>query len=367
MKPLPNYVCTQDYELGAQDKLNSANKSDIWRYIQGSSVQGITNAKNRTDFDAINLQPSVLKGAFTPDLSCNVLGYDMKTPLLLAPIAYQKLLDELGELASVHAAMAQDVGFCLSTLASHTIEDIASIARQAEKTAPLIFQLYVQPELSDNLNLIQRAMAQGFDAIMITVDAPINGLRYHEARDRFSLPSGVSAVNLTHSELAGSGLSHSHSINALMQVAPSWDDIAYLIEASPLPVIIKGLINPNDGLLAQQAGASGIVVSNHGGRILDGVASSISVLPQFRNTLGDEFTILFDSGIRSGSDIYKALALGANACLIGRPYLYALNVAGAMGVAHILKLLKDELALTMALMGTPNIQVIRSDTCITNF
>ena len=364
MKQLANYVNCADYLKDAQKIFEQQNLSHHWRYIQGTSGDGISYRKNQQHFDDIELMPSMLHGGEAIELSTQLLDKTIACPLILAPIAYQQLAHSGGELASFQAAQAQDVGFCLSTLSTFDMESVASLAEGPQSTR--IFQLYMQADNEVNLDLVSRAKEAGYSAIMITIDAPINGLRYHEARDQFSLPREIVAQNLVpyHGSFT-SGLGHNNDIDSLMLQAPTWQQVAALIEQISLPVILKGVINVDDAYRAREIGAQGIVVSNHGGRVLDGVPSSISQLAKMRDALGSDYTILFDSGIRRGSDIYKALALGANAVLIGRPFMHGLAVAGALGVAHTLRLLKDELKLTMALMGNANIASISSRQVLT--
>lgn len=363
MESLSKLVNSADYEKAAEIHFSKTDSAHNWRYISGVSGDGITYQDNLNDFDKIKLAPSVLHGCVLPDLTHTFLGNKVNTPLLLAPIAYQKVAHESGELGAIQAAMAQDVGFCLSTLSSTPLEHIAEYH---EQNNPLIFQLYLQAKQTVNLDLIKRASVSGYQAIMITVDAPINGLRYHEARDKFSLPDSVKAENLTcYESYQYSGLSNDNAIAQLMSNAPCWQDISKIINESPLPVFLKGILSVNDAIKAKKLGVHGIVVSNHGGRILDGVPSSINQLPSIRQAVGPNFSLVLDSGIRRGSDIYKALASGADAVMIGRPFIYALNVAGPLGVAHLLRLLKDELLVTMALMGNHKIEQITKDQLIT--
>jgi len=360
MNTLPNFVNTLDYQKGAEDALRSSNQEKVFRYIQGTSGHGISYARNRQHFDNITLLPSVLSGSLSPNLETSLIGQKLKTPLMLCPIAYQKLVHQEGELASVQAAMAQDIGFCLSTLSTYNLEHVSQAASTIGLNAPLWFQLYIQPQKTINQSLIKRAEDAGYQAIVITVDAPINGLRYHEARDKFAVPDDNFTSNLApYSSKAQQGLCTSlNDLASLMSNAPSWRDVEEIISWTHLPVVLKGILTPADAIKAKEIGAQAVIVSNHGGRVLDCVPSAISALPLIRQAIGPSFPILFDSGVRSGSDIYKALALGANAVMIGRPFLHALTVAGALGVAHVLRLLKDELLVTMSLMGNETINSI---------
>ena len=354
-------ACVSDYRHYAKQILSDP----IWHYIDGGSADEITKAANRTSFDAIKLRSRVLCDLSGASTQSQLLGQSLAYPFLIAPMAYQKLLHPLGEQATLAAANAQDIGFVLSTLASTTIEDVAQQyhQQQVERPSPLWFGLYVQPEWCDTVNLIERAQQSGYQALMISVDAPINGLRNREQRAGFSLPEHVSAVNLTNNNQDNTNYNQYKNpvLARLQHSAPTWQTIEKIIEYTNLPVIIKGMLDPQDALKAQAIGASAIVVSNHGGRVLDGAISSIDALPAIRQAVGDDFSLILESSISRGSDIFKAIALGANSVLIGRVALYALATAGPMGVAHALKILKDEFELTMGLCGTKNIAEITAD------
>ena len=342
MASIPAGICSlSDYEQHAKAVLDSS----IWAYLSGAAMDGHTYRRNRQKLDEVLLQQRIL-GEGLGQGSCRqtLFGTRLSLPLLIAPLAYQQLAHPMGELASVQAAAAQGVGFCLSTLASSTIEQVAEVSPQAERW----FQLYYQPNKEDTLKLVRRAEAAGYRGIIVTADAPINGVRNAEQRANFSLPDGVSAVNLSGLPKAQSGDS---VFSSWMGQAPDWRTLAWLREQIKLPLLLKGVMHPEDGKRAVEIGINGLIVSNHGGRVLDGQPSTIEVLPRIRQTVGNELPILLDSGIRRGSDIFKAIALGADAVLLGRPVFYALAVAGPLGVAHCLRILRDELEATMALCG----------------
>ncbi len=363
-------ACAYDYRAYAKQRLEHAT----WHYIDGASADEITKATNRSSFDAIKLRSRVLcdlKGSTT---QTKLLGQTMRYPFMIAPMAYQKLLHEQGEIGTLMAAFAQDIGFILSTLASTSIEETAQhyFQQQQQLTtqqtaqqfqSPLWFGLYMQPDINETLRLIKRAETHGYQALVISVDAPVNGLRNREQRAGFSLPENINAVNLSNNNMDNINYQQfSNPVLARIQhTTPTWNNVAHIIKNTALPVIIKGILDPEDALMAKNIGAQGVVVSNHGGRVLDGVQSSIDALPLIRAAVGDDFTVMLDSGIARGSDIFKAIALGANSVLIGRVALYALATAGPMGVAHVLKILKDEFELTMGLCGVRTIDEITSD------
>lgn len=348
-----------DYQRYAEQILPKPS----WHYIAGGSGDELTLQANSHAFNNIGLTQAVLPNIKDINTAVSLAKVQHASPMLVAPIAYQQLAHPDGEIATIQAANAQDVSMVLSTLSSTSLEQVAQYKTQQ----PLWFQLYTQPNKHHTFDLIQRAEQAGYRALVITLDAPINGLRNREQRHQFTLPETILAQNLQPYQEANNvqtitGLSCTGaSLSQLLSQAPSWQDIRDIIEQTTLPVYLKGILTAHDALKAKQAGAMGIVVSNHGGRILDGVATSIEMLPLIRQAVGNEMEILCDSGIRRGSDIFKALALGANSVLIGRPIIYALATAGAMGVAHCLRLLKDELALTMALTGCSQLDDINLD------
>ncbi|MCU4677008.1 alpha-hydroxy-acid oxidizing protein [Catenovulum sp. 2E275] len=342
-----------DYAAYAKNNLSA----EAWAYIAGASADEYTLEYNAKAYSEIKLLNTVLTDVSHGHTQTQLLNETLAHPIITAPVAYQKLAHPDAEIATAMAAQAQDGLFVLSTLASTTIEDIV------QKTqGPRWFQLYFQNTKQQTLELIQRAKAAGFSAIMVTVDSPINGLRNREQRSGFSLPAGVAAVNcqqvLTPNPIKQG---ESQVFQGFMSKAPSWQDIEWLMKNTDLPVLIKGIINPKDAQKAQQIGASGIVVSNHGGRTLDTLPSPIEVLPQIAAITDYKLPLIVDSGIRRGSDIFKAIALGASAVMIGRPIFYALATAGALGVAHAIRLLRDELELTMALCGCATLADISQD------
>lgn len=357
---IPNDIAScHDYQVYAEKVLTTAS----WHYIAGGSGDELTLKANNSAFNNIGLQQMLLPDIHHIDTAISLNTEQHDSPILVAPIAYQQLAHQDGELATVQAANAQDISMVLSTLSSTTLEEVA----QYKSNQALWFQLYIQAKQQDTFDLIQRAERSGYTSLVITLDAPINGLRNREQRHQFKLPEHIQARNLQPYlspavTQAVTGLSSPHiTLTQLLAQAPRWQDVSDIIKETRLPVYLKGILTINDALKAKELGATGIIVSNHGGRILDGVPTSIEMLPLIRAAVGNELEILCDSGIRRGSDIFKAIALGANSVLVGRPVVYALATAGAMGVAHCLRLLKDELKLTMALTGCASITDISRD------
>ena len=337
-----------DYERHAIHHVERA----AWAHIESGADQGLTLAHNRAAFDALRLVPEPLADMGQAHTRTSLFGKEHLSPILLAPVAYQRLMHADGELATVRAAMAMQIGMTVSTLASYTLEEIAQAAHAAKaelgRSAPLYFQLYSQPERAASLALVRRAEAAGYEALVWTVDASIK-------RSRYPLPPGVDAANLRGSVQPRhtSDLMSEQILfgTALAAQAPTWDDLEWLRAQTRLPLIVKGILSTRAAKRAVDLGADAIVLSNHGGRVLDGVISPLEVLPAVRAVVPTQVPLIVDSGVRLGTDIVKAIALGATAVMVGRPQLHALATAGMLGVAHMLHLLRAELELAMAQTG----------------
>ena len=352
-QPLPplqqipaDIAALRDYEPYARARMSP----QAWAYFSGAAADELTLQANQTAFTQMHMAPRVLRDIRQGSTALQLLGCDLAYPILLAPVAHQRLAHPDAELATALAASAMGAGMVLSTQAS---TDLAAVAKQA--SSPLWFQLYIQPDRAFTLNLVQRAEAAGYRALVLTIDAPINGIRNREQRAQFHLPPEVEEVNLRGMEqprghYAQPGTSPVFG-SGLLNQAPNWDDVRWLISNTRLPVLLKGILNPQDAALAIDAGAAGVIVSNHGGRTLDTLPPTIRVLPAIRAAVPTGYPVLLDGGVRRGTDVFKALALGANAVLLGRPYVYALAAAGAAGVAHVLHMLRAEFEVAMALAG----------------
>lgn len=342
-------VSVADYARRAREHLPPAT----WEYIAGGGADELTLRFNRDAFDRLRILPRVLRDCTQGTTAIRLLGEDFRHPILLAPVAFHKLAHPDGELATAQAASALEAGLVVSTLASQPLEAIA-----AATTAPRWFQLYWQENRDYNRHLVLRAEAAGYTALLVTVDAPLQGIRNRAQRAGFVLPSGVEAVNLQdRPPLPRRVLDPHQSIifQGMMSEAPTWEDLDWLLRQTRLPVVLKGVLHPLDARRARDMGVAGLVVSNHGGRTLDGLPAALESLPDIRAAVGPDLPLLLDGGIERGTDVFKALALGAQAVMVGRPQLYALAVAGALGVAHLLRLLREELEVTMALAGTPTL------------
>jgi len=343
-------ACLADYERHAQARLDPAH----WAYLQGGAADELTIAANQQAWRALTLHPRVLRRLADGHTRSTLLGRPMAHPILLAPVAYQQLAHPDGEIGVAYAAAAQEAGLVLSTQSSTRLEDVADAIVGDADRGPLWMQLYMQPDRGFTRELLMRAVAAGFEAIVLTVDAPTSGARDRERRAQFHLPAGISAVNLAGMPPAPERAllpGQSALFNDLLHDAATWDDVAWLRSQTRLPILLKGVLHEDDARQAVELGVKGLIVSNHGGRTLDTALATATALPRIKEAVGPDVALLVDGGIRRGTDVLKALALGAHAVLIGRPYVHALATAGALGVAHAIRLLRDELEIAMALSG----------------
>ncbi|GCL65755.1 alpha-hydroxy acid oxidase [Pseudaquabacterium pictum] len=349
----PGPVNLADYAALARETLPPSS----WAYLDGDAADGLTRADNQAAWQRLKLWPRVLRPLAGGHTRCSLLGHTWPSPLLLAPTAFHRLAHPDAEAASALAAGVLGAGYVLSTLSSLPVETVARCFLPEVQRGPLWFQLYLQPDRALVLDLLQRAEAAGCEAIVLTVDAPCQGVRDAERRAGFQLPAGVAAAHLQgHRPLpiavprGGSQL-----FDGLLHHAATWDDIAWLRAHTRLPLLLKGVLHPDDARQAAALQVDGLVVSNHGGRVLDTTPATADALPRIAEALaaapGQAPALLVDGGIRRGTDVLKALALGAQAVLIGRPALHGLAAGGAQGVAHVLRLLRDELEAAMALTG----------------
>jgi len=339
-----------DHERYAREVLDDPT----WAYLFGAAADELTHGRNIEAWRELELIPRVLRPLAGGHTRIELLGRERPHPILVAPMAFHRLAHPDGELATALAAAALGAGLVVSTQASCRLEDVAGTFLPGEDRGPLWFQLYLQPDRAFTRDLVQRAEAAGYEALVLTVDAPVQGARDRERRAGFRLPAGVRAVNLdglrspppTRLLAAQSAL-----FDDLLLHAPTWDDVSWLRSVTRLPVLLKGVLYADDARLAIEHGISGLIVSNHGGRTLDTAITTAAALPALVETVQGRVPLLVDGGIRRGSDVLKAMALGASAVLVGRPVLHGLANAGAQGVAHVLRLLRDELEIAMALTG----------------
>lgn len=317
-----------DYEALAQTLLDPAT----WAYYASGSNDEVTLQENRAAFARLRLRPRVLVDVEHCNLRTSVLGTPVALPVLIAPTAFHTLAHPEGECATAIAAGRAGTVMVASSSATRSLEEIARAA-----SGPLWFQLYIFSHTSTE-DLVRRAAGAGYRALVLTVDSPRWGQKERALRCGFQTPR---KANLT------------DQLAAKDTVAVTWQDLDWLRSLSPLPLILKGILTAEDALLALEHGVQGIVVSNHGGRQLDGVAATIEVLPEIVEAVAGRCEVYMDGGIRRGSDVLKALALGARAVLLGRPVLWGLAVAGAQGAYQVLEIIRAELELAMALAGRP--------------
>lgn len=335
-------------------------------YVAGNAGTGTTGGSNRAAFDRQRLVPRMLRGAADRDLSVTLFGQRLSAPVLLAPVAAQTVAHPEGELATVRGAKVTDVPFVLSTLASRSLEEVAAAAG----SQPRWFQLYWPADRAVAESLVRRAETNGYTALVLTVDAPTFGYRPSEL-DHAHLPflHGAGLANFTGDPAFRAGLPEDADDKAValhwagISANPSltWDELPWLRDLTDMPILVKGVLHPDDAREAISRGMDGLVVSNHGGRQLDGAIAALDALPTIRAAVGDSVPVLMDSGIRSGSDALKALALGADAVMLGRPYLYGLALDGQQGVEHVLRCFLADLDLALALTGHESVADLTPD------
>jgi lactate 2-monooxygenase len=347
-------VGAEDWEARAAEQLDPGP----FGYIAGGAGAEATMRANRDAFERLRLRPRMLGAHTERDIAVDVLGTRSPYPFLLAPVGVLSIAHPEGELAPARAAAAARVPFVLSTAASHSIEEVA----EAMGDAPRWFQLYWVSNRDVVTRLVRRAESAGNSAIVVTLDTLILGWRPRDLRNAY-LPfrtwDGI--AQFTSDPVFRELLPVTPEDDALVaagtmlamfpNLALRWDDLAYLRELTSLPVLVKGVLTAEDAVRALAAGIDGVIVSNHGGRQVDGAVAALDALVEVRAAVGPEANVLMDGGIRGGADVVKAIALGANAVLVGRPYVYALAVGGEAGVAALIQQLAAETDLTLALMG----------------
>jgi 4-hydroxymandelate oxidase len=333
----------------------------IGAYYAGGARDQITLRENEAAWARISLLPRCLSGVAAPALGTTVLGHRLKTPILVPPMAFQRMASTGGELDLVRAAGAAGSLYILSTLSTTPMEAVLGAA-----TGPVWFQLYLYKDRGATRALVERARAAGCAALVLTVDAPIIGTREADVRHRFSLPAGLRCENLVAAGFDampavadGSGLAA--YVARLLEPALSWADLDWLVATSGLPVVLKGVMRADDARRAEDHGARALIVSNHGGRQLDTAAASARLLPPIVEAVGERVELLVDGGLRRGTDVVKALAMGARAVGVGRPFLWGLTLGGQAGAARIFTLLEAELREAMILCGAADLAALRRD------
>ena len=350
--PTPLPVNVHEYEPLARAALSPM----AWDYLAGGSGDERTLAWNHERFDAHQLRPRVLRDVATPDMSCSLLGLELPHPVLLAPTGFQRLFHPEGELATARAAGAVGALYTLSTAATTSIEDIAAVA-----TGPLWFQMYVQRDRGFTLELMQRAEAAGCRALVLTVDTPVLGARDRDQRNHLELPPGLELANLRGLGQRDVPTFRHDQSNPFLDPSLTWDALDWLVSEASVPVLVKGVLRGDDAVRAAERGAAAVVVSNHGGRNLDTVPATVDVLPEIVEAVAGRVPVLMDGGVRRGVDVVKALALGAHAVLVGRPYLWGLASAGSAGVERVVRMIVAELGMAMAQCGAASLRELTPD------
>jgi 4-hydroxymandelate oxidase len=335
----------------------------LFDYIAGGAADEWTLRENREAWGRYLLLPRMLRGVGTRDLATTVLGQPISFPAIVAPMGFQGLCHPEAEEATARGTAAMGTIYVASTVSNRSLETIAA----AGGDAPRWFQLYVYRDRGLTRELVNRAVAAGYSALCLTVDTPLAGLRERDARNRLRMPGNLTLANFAsvHTEMHHGGGGEGSSLAAYIQSQwdPSltWDDVDWLRSIAPVPVIVKGILAPDDARLAVDHGAAAIVVSNHGGRQLDRAPAGVTMLRPIAEAVGGRAELLVDGGVRRGSDIVVALALGARAVMVGRPVLWGLTLDGAEGVQAVLQRLRDEVDLTMALSGCRSVSEITEE------
>lgn len=338
----------QEFEPLAQACLSEM----AYAYISGAAADELTMRANYEDWKAIRLCPRILTDVSDIGLRIELLGQSFELPVLLAPAAFHRFCHPEGELATVKGANEAGAGLVLSSFSTVSVEEVVTAAQH-----PVWFQLYFQADHGLTHEMVRRAHAAGCRALCLTVDTPVLGARHREARVRFVLPKDFRLPNLNLGPVSHRPV-RSAVYSELLNPKLSWKEVEWLCSVSKLPVLLKGIMNPEDAARALNTGVAGLIVSNHGARNLDTLPSTAEALPRIAEKVAGKLPLLVDGGIRRGTDVLKAIALGASAVLIGRPYLYALAYAGPAGVARALELLRTELTMAMALTGRTSISEI---------
>jgi 4-hydroxymandelate oxidase len=345
-----------EIEAAARERLTPL----AYEYYVGGANDEVTVRENRLAFERLALRYRVLVDVSRRTTRTAVLGREIDFPVLVAPTAFQRLACDDGEIAMARAAAAAGTIMVLSTASTCTIEDVAAVSGHKW------FQLYVYNDRGLTRALVERAEAAGMVAIVLTVDAPILGRRERDLRNRFHLPDGVRLANVPSSGSVPVPTGHGESglanhFASGIDPALTWRDVEWLRSITRLPVVIKGIVRGDDAARAVDHGAAGVIVSNHGGRQLDTAVATVRALPEVAEAVAGRAEVLLDGGVRRGTDVIKAIALGARAVLVGRPVVWGLAASGESGALRVLELLRAEVDLAMALCGCPSVADISRD------
>lgn len=347
-----------EFEAAAEARISRM----AFDYFAGGANDEVLLRTTRDAWEQVLLRYRVMRDVSSRSLSCTVLGQSFEWPVLVAPMALQQMAHADGEVGTARAANRTGTGMILSTLSTMSVEAVS-----AELSQPLWFQLYIQQDRGATAALVERVAHAGCKAIVLTVDTPVLGRRERDIRNVFHLPAGLTTPHLLPAATATlKGADDAASALALY-VARRWDssiswrDLEWLASLTSLPILVKGVVRGDDAVLSLEHGAAGVIVSNHGGRQLDASIPTPRALPEVAHAMGGRGALLVDGGIRRGTDVIKALAMGANAVLLGRPVLWGLGVDGEAGVTRVLQLLRDECDLAMALAGCRSVSEITNE------
>jgi 4-hydroxymandelate oxidase len=349
--PMPvGPVTLADFEPLAKRRMTRM----AYDYVAGGAGDEVTLRENQAAFDRLRLNPRVLVDVSSLDTRLTLYGQSLDFPVLLAPTAYHRLAHPEGEIATVKGAAAAGATLVASSFATTTIEAMGKAA-----TGPLWFQLYVNRDRGFTRELVKRAESAGCRALCVTVDSPTLGLRHRETRARFALPPGLERANLSGLVTGSQGATRPEDAvySVVLDPTLTWKEIEWLRGLTKMPVLIKGVLSPDDAAKGAAAGI-GIIVSNHGARNLDSLPATIEALPRVADAVDGRVPILMDGGVRRGNDVLKAIASGATAVLIGRPYLYGLAAQGSDGVKRVVQILRREFEMAMALTGRRTLKEI---------
>ncbi len=347
------WLTLQDFEDEAREKL----RVETYDYFAGGARDEVTLRANRADFERLKLRPRVLRGGFRESLATRLLDVDLDMPLLVAPTAFHRLAHADGECGTARAVLDAKLLMVISMASTTPLEQITAIASATDSSASRFwFQLYIQPDRGFTAELVRRAEEAGCSGLVVTVDSPVFGCHERDLRNQFTdLPAGLRCANMSSDGWAN----RDDSIRRIEFKADlCWADVDWLRSITRLPLIIKGVAHPEDARLAIAHGVQALIVSNHGGRQLDTMASSIELLPDIAEAVQNDVPIILDGGVRRGTDMLKSLALGASAVAIGRPVLWGLAAAGQPGVSEVLRLLREELLEALMLSGSESLQAV---------
>jgi len=346
--------------LELEDMARAKVPRAIFDYIAGGAEDEVTLRRNREAFGRWALRPRVLRDVRKRDTKTVLLGERVSMPVCVAPTSFHALVHPEGEVATARGTAAAETILIASTISTKPLEEIAAAA-----DAPRWFQLYVYKDRAVTEELVNRAVKAGYKALCLTADTPVLGRRERDERNAFTLPPGFGIANLKPAGLDGmpeveQGSAFAQYVTDLLDSSLTWDDVDWLKSISPLPLVVKGIMTAEDAVLAVDHGIAGIVVSNHGGRQLDSTLGSLDALPEVVAAVRGRIEVYLDGGIRRGTDVLKALALGAKAVFVGRPVLWGLAFGGADGVRAVLDELRTELDTAMALAGCATLKDIES-------